>query len=125
MRYIHAKGIEIPLYRGYLLIIISNASDKVRKYIPDFEDEQPFAHTCFTPYRGNEGFAIVLNFEHSHGIVRNGTIAHEAVHAADMIAYCRGIEPDFENDEPMAYLIEWICNEVHRFVNKKGFTVAL
>jgi acetone carboxylase gamma subunit len=44
-----------------------------------------------------------------------GVMAHEAVHIADFIFTNCGITHDLDNDEPFAYLVEWIINELYEF----------
>lgn len=41
-----------------------------------------------------------------------GTIAHEADHATSHVFKIRGIEADLDNDEPHAYLIDWIYRQI-------------
>jgi len=35
-------------------------------------------------------------------------LVHECVHAANYTLESRGVKSDFNNDEPQAYLVEWI-----------------
>jgi hypothetical protein len=37
-------------------------------------------------------------------------LAHEAVHAAYAVMECRGIKPDFNNEEFVAYYVQWVMN---------------
>lgn len=55
------------------------------------------------------GIIILLNKPKEIG---NGVIAHEAYHAANMIAARLGFSPEniTEDDEPCAYLLQWIAN---------------
>lgn len=41
-------------------------------------------------YKGKKGFS---------------TLAHECVHAANWVLRDRGVQPDFDNDEPQCYLV--------------------
>lgn len=41
-----------------------------------------------------------------------GEIAHEAVHAANFLLRDLGVETTMKNDEPHAYLVQWICEEL-------------
>lgn len=45
-------------------------------------------------------------------------LAHECVHAANMMFLDRGIKPDSDNDESMAYLVGWIFKNCVRRMNK-------
>lgn len=119
--YIRFKALDIPIYRGKFIIIVSNDANKVKKYLPEFRDKSPYAHTWQINWNGNQGFAVVFNFENEHRPIFNGTIAHEALHVVDFILEDRGVQPDFINDEPSAYLLEWIVDEIYRFCEKYSF----
>lgn len=121
MKYLHLKELEVPLYRGKLVIILTNDKEKLQKYIPDFEDKEPYAHTWLINWKGKQGFVIVLNFDNSYRKIHNGTITHEAIHATHFIAQERGLEADFQNDEPITYLAEFITDEVYKLMKKHKF----
>jgi len=117
-KYFHMKSTDVPLYRGKLVIILSNDSDKITKQIPEFDKEDPYAHAWLVEHHKYQWFTIILNFHNKQRDVCHGTIAHEAAHAAAFILGDRGVAPDFINDEPVAYLIEWITNEVYKHMKK-------
>lgn len=121
LNHLHLKELEVPLYRGKLVIILTNDKEQLQKYIPDFEDEEPYAHTGLVNWKGHQGFVIVLNFENSFRKMHNGTITHEAIHATHLIAQKRGIEADFLNDEPITYLAEFITDEIYKLMTKHNF----
>lgn len=121
MKHLHLKELEVPLYRGKLVIILTNDKEQLQKYIPDFEDEEPYAHTWLVNWKGKQGFVIVLNFENSFRKIHNGTITHEAIHATHFIAQERDIEADFLNDEPITYLAEFITDEIYKLMTKHKF----
>ena len=116
--YLYIKSHKIPLYRGYFVIILSNSVDKLRKYLPDFDNKEIYAHSWYEKYRSKQGFIMVLNFDNAYREITHGVIAHEAMHLTNMIASLRGIEPDFNNDEHLAYLTEWIVDTVYKFIPK-------
>lgn len=118
MKYLHLKELEVPLYRGKLVIILTNDKAELQKYIPDFMDEEPYAHTWLVNWKGKQGFVIILNFNNSRRKIHHGTIAHEAIHATHFIAQERGIKADFLNDEPIAYLAEFITDHVYELMEK-------
>ena len=120
MKYLHKKTIGVPLYRGNLMIILTNDKKHLQKYLPEFRNIGIYAHTWCCNINKIESFVIVLNFDNSFRKIHNGSIAHEALHAANFIAKDRGIESDLENDEPIAYLTEWIVDEIYEFVNEHG-----
>lgn len=122
--YIHIKEKWIPIYRGKLVIILSNSTQKVKKLIPELLGSSVYAHTINQNWHGVDGYIIVLNFDNQARHIFPGTITHEAIHCAHFLARGRDIIADFENDEPIAYLVEWITDEVYKFVYKKGFNIT-
>jgi len=122
--YIHIKEQYIPIFRGKLVIILSNSVKRVKKHIPDFGHSELYAHAILQDWHGIEGYIIVLNFDNKERQIFPGAIAHEAVHCAHMLADCRDVVADFENDETIAYLVEWITDEAYKFVYEKGFNIT-
>jgi hypothetical protein len=51
-------------------------------------------------------------------------IAHEAVHAANYILSDRGVLCDHDNDEPLAYLVEWVVSKVVDALKRKRVKVV-
>jgi hypothetical protein len=120
--YLHKKVIKVPLYKGLLVLIFSNSVEKVKQVVKDYNRNSVYAHAWRFNYKGKEGNAIILNFNNDEKLT-HGTIAHEAYHIANFIADSRGLIPDHINDEPIAYLITWITNEVYKFMNKNNFKI--
>jgi UDP-galactopyranose mutase len=121
MKYLHLKELEVPLYRGKLVVILTNDKEQLQKYIPEFNDIEPYAHTYLINWKGEQGFVIVLNFDNSYRKIHNGTIIHEVIHATHFIAQERGIEANFINDEPITYLAEFIADQVYKLMKKNKF----
>jgi len=117
------KSLNIPLYRGKFIVVITKSPAKIKKYIPDFDDENIYAHSYYANYKKKQGFYIILNFKSQFGKVNHGTIAHEAVHTAHFIMKSRGIIEGFDNDEAEAYLVEWITDQVYKFIKKIKYKV--
>jgi hypothetical protein len=65
---------------------------------------------------------IVLNFWEPTANITHGIIAHEAIHAVNYIAEYAGMQHDIVNDEPFAYLTEWVVDQVYKSVDKNGLT---
>lgn len=53
-----------------------------------------------------------------------GTIAHEAGHAARFVLSRAGVDLDFENDEPEAYLTGWLVNVIHALLEKHKLRIT-
>lgn len=119
--YYNRKIINIPIYRGKLVLIFSNDLDKVKK-IPYFEGSENYAK-CIRSYLGTwEAVYIIINFNAKTPIT-HGVLTHETIHAANFILEGRGILSDYNNDEPLCYLAEWINNEIYTFMKEKKFEI--
>lgn len=111
------------MYHGVFIWMLSNDTDKINKRIKGY-DEEPYAHCFELEWSKKYGVCILLNFNHSWGSkISYGTISHEAVHAVSFLFDSRGVVPDFNNDEPQAYLVEYIVDEVVKFAKSKGFKI--
>lgn len=121
--YAKVKAIPVPLYRGRFIIILSNSVEEVQKTIPEFKKEQFYGHSWHINYKNRDGFAMVLNFENKISKMTHGTIAHESVHIANFIADSRGLVSDFDNDEPITYLVQWIVDQTYLFIEKNKLKV--
>lgn len=101
----------IPLYAGELIIIKGECAEICQEYdLPDMHGSSAFAfHSPLENGYSRFGIAFIDSFT-------PGVIAHEALHATHFIFKDRHIDCDLENDEPQAYLLEWIVNECHKFL---------
>lgn len=117
MKYLKIKSIHIPLYGSNFVIISSNSSKKISKIVEGYKRKDPYATTAEGNYDGKRAVFVILNFDNKYAKIDYGVIAHECLHATHMIAEDKGIIPDFQNDEPLAYLLMWMVNEVHQFIN--------
>lgn len=121
--YIHFKAIKIPLYPGKLVIVLSNSCEKVKELLPAFDRSFFFASTWPSAYKGKKAYFIVINFHNGFDKVTHGTIAHECVHATNMVLDDVGIHADLVNDEAQAYLLTWMVDQVHKFAEKNNFKI--
>ncbi len=123
-KYFYIKTLDIPIYRGKLVYIISNDVERLKINIPKFSDNEIYAHTYFREYCGKQGFYIILNFSSKYRNILHGTIAHECLHATNFILRDRGLELSVEGDEAQAYLLDYIVDKLYEFVKKNNFTVV-
>lgn len=119
--YLHKKEFEIPLYRGKFVVILTNDVSFLQKYIPQFEHKEVYAHSWLINWKGKQGFVMILNFDSNTRKIYHGVITHEALHVVHFIAQCRGMVPDFENDEHLSYLSEWVSDKVYSFARQHNF----
>lgn len=117
------KSVKIPIYRGYLVLVLSDNIDNVKDKIYDFDSHEVYAHSILSNYKGMEGYYMILNPSDIKAKSIHGLIAHEAVHIANMLAESRGFIADLSNDEPIAYLVEWIVNNVIEMIKKLNINI--
>lgn len=112
--------IEVPLYKGTLVVVCCNNSAVVKNRFPDLDiDAEIFAHTYTGGnWNGKNARIVLLNPLSQVANLNSGVIAHEAYHVVSGIMSHVGVYPSFDNDEPMAYLIEWVVNNIHRVVDR-------
>jgi len=118
--YLKLHEIDIPLYRGKLIIILTNDMDELQEKIPNFSAPEIYGHSIMTNWNGHQGFCVILNFDNQFQNITHGAIAHEALHISSMICQGRGINADFYNDEPQAYLCGWIVDVIYSFLSKEN-----
>lgn len=106
------KSKKIPLYTGKLIIIQleekENMSDVAKKYNINY-DVSNYDGMAFIE---NQNYIIAFGKNTSYSIV-----AHESLHAVSYIFDAHNMVMDCKNDESIAYLLEWIVEECHKFIN--------
>jgi len=124
-KHFYKKEQNVPLYHGKLVIIFTNDTERLKRCIPEFGDNEVHAQAWISDWKGFQGFFVILNFKNSYSKITNGMITHESIHIAHFIAKERGFKADFENDEPITYLAEFITNEIYKFMDKHNFKAKL
>jgi len=114
----------IPIYDINLQIVITNDIDKFSKIIPENNKEDIYATTWGHNYKNKSFITVVLNFDNKYMKVTHGVIAHESNHVVSMICDRLGISIDPNNDEATSYLLDYIVDKIHKFINKKGFKIG-
>jgi hypothetical protein len=111
---------KIPIYGGTLVVVIVTTSKEIVDMLKDdtLVDCTGVAYT--DEMKTNSGYhnryTIILNEE--YGNLNYGVVAHEALHITHMVFENKGIRPSTVNDEPQAYLIEWVVNKVFKSLDK-------
>lgn len=102
------KNIIVPIYRYALKIVIFDDFKEVKEAIPDIDS--------------NDSKGLLLDYGDRSIICvpphDTLTIVHECEHAKNAIWRRIGFIPTLENDEPDAYLIEYLYKEVMKIVKK-------
>lgn len=112
MRY---KKVDIPIYFGYLTIIFANnfkkAISKFKLNTGGRNNLHEYGAITFgqRDKKGVTDYYLVFHSNASHS-----EIAHEALHIVNWIFKDRYIELDLINDEPGAYLLGWVIDQVYK-----------
>ncbi len=118
-RHYKQKRLIVPIYKSLVYFIDTNNCDKLNSTHPTTEENEPYAFASnLKKYRNGtitNYYVIVLNTKGSYKKPSIGVLAHECLHLVDMIFRNYGVKPDFKNDEPNAYLLEYFVNEAMKF----------
>jgi hypothetical protein len=115
-KYYKEMQFELPIYGGDITFIHSNDIDKINEKHDigrHFSHASTYEHNVKTddPDVFHYKYFIVLNSKSKLGNVGIGCLCHEAFHLSNMICLNKGFIPTFENDEPQAYIIQYIFNK--------------
>lgn len=114
------KEIKIPIYEGSIIFCFVDKYAEINRALKfpigfelevmDIEDpEQHFSAFVFEhPGNGKVVVAMTKASKLEH-------LIHECVHVMSLVFKNRGIKGDWNNDEPMAYFIEWVFKELYSF----------
>lgn len=118
------KEINIPIFRGVLVVILSDLNEEVENITGKEHDGHFVYAECVktvwdVSYDGDEvthrdAYCVILNNKFKGG-VKIHDIAHECLHVTHMILQDTGVTPDFNNDEVECYLMGWIFEQVYDF----------
>jgi len=109
------KKIFIPIWDGEIILIYGN-QEKAYKYI-----DKKHNGLDVSKYVGSQGnhFKVISNDDsrsYSYLVIYEGynnhTVYHESLHAAWELLNDRLVEVSYDNQEPLAYLVDYISNEV-------------
>lgn len=111
-----SKKIKIPIYEGLLYIQISNnRSEECLKLGITIPEE--YNNNLGLAISSDETFIYVISITED-AVNMHDIIAHECLHICNDIFKHRYIKPDLDNDEPQAYLLGWLVNQVYRYIEK-------
>ena len=113
MNEIIKAGFKIPIYYGYLYILICDNIELIAKQY-DMPGVKNDLHDAFVFSEGNRYYLATKQK------ITSGAIAHEAKHLVNKIFKDRGIGIDIENDEAECYLLGWIVRKIHYVFYKNG-----
>tara|TARA_A100000164_G_C21939621_1_gene789928 strand:+ start:1144 stop:1494 length:351 start_codon:yes stop_codon:yes gene_type:complete len=115
---IRKKKFKVPLYGQHFNVVFyddDNEFDQMfeKEGIPLLVKDHEGA-VC-----SKNGLFYVFFATDKKGYPTPGLIAHEAKHLVNEIFIEIGYNLDRENDEPEAYLLMWVVNRIHEFLNEK------
>jgi len=110
---------DIPIYFGYLRIVITKDFDKACKKLKvktnGLDVKNYGALVLETDFTKNGCFRYTIM------LPRNASpqlISHESVHLVNNIFLNCNIQLDRHNDEPQAYLTGWFVSEINKALKK-------
>lgn len=117
------KILKCPLYPVWVCYIASDSEEEINKRRKlDIEDFGiGYAIRQGIQLRGEKEKVICVfiiinpNFKVKELYLSPGVIAHECLHGSSFILEYVGIHASHVNDEPQAYLIEYLIEEAHKF----------
>ena len=111
----------MPLYEG--IIVVTEIVD----HLENSPTINKFDVECGLEYENGwdfvDGTVVMTSDGKTHIIFRRsamrpGVVVHECFHALTRICKDLGIKYDPDNDEPMAYMLTWLVDEVYRTIAK-------
>lgn len=114
---IKPKVIHVPIYDGKLYVYRATNKKQLKrlckKYSLSYEDALQCRAFVFIPRGSCSTWCAIFRDDDIPYII------HECVHLSNMIFKDRGITPDLDNDEPQAYLLEFLFKKVKNCLKKK------
>lgn len=118
---LHRNTEPFPIYDSILLdIIISDNHEEISAVLePEDRDDTYYACVSRTYFKKDKdstpikAVTVILMTEFSKDTrITSDIIVHEAVHVKNKLYMTLGIKNDRNNDEPEAYLMEWIFKKI-------------
>lgn len=109
------KTVSVPLYNADLILYkCADISELENKY--DLVDLHGYEAVSFKHPR-KDGYArYIIAFGENP---TNNTIAHESLHAVSDLFDDHCIKMDLNNQEPQCYLLGWVVEQCHKFLDSK------
>lgn len=105
------KKITIPIYNDTVYVDTYIEQKEVKdKY--DYDASPTNEAFCF---RSEKGVVVVFN----KNKITSQVIVHECVHIVNFIFAKKGIDLDIHNDEPQAYLMDYIFGKINKLLTFK------
>jgi len=105
-----SKTINIPIYGGKLIVIVSKDIALIAKKYKLTVDVSNFGAFTFKDKFKYRNYIMVLEDDWRSNVV------HELVHIVNHIYLDCAMQLDRHNDEPQAYLMGWLYEEIDKFL---------
>ena len=111
----------MEIYNKELILVISKDVDKSiekldKEHGCEYDDSIKYYAVTSTFSNTNGGMAYYITLP-AEALTKD-TIAHEAFHATVRILDHIGIDFNLGNQEPFAYLLEYLVREIHKCIDK-------
>ncbi len=116
------KKIKIPIYGvSFNLVIYNEPSDMMNVLPKGFEWQHDPEDWDGGVYRVNGNLYLALRDYDNNGYKypTPGIISHECKHLVNDVFMYIGQKLDPNNDEAECYLLQWLVNRTHEFLNEK------
>ena len=111
--------IKVPIYDREIEVIIYDKQEEAEKFLGERGIEFKIGHYSGAALMNNETQEQVLMLDSTiEGFPDRGIIAHEAKHLVNDLFVCINYKLDMHNDEPEAYLLGYLVNEIHKIIDK-------
>ena len=102
------KSFIVPIYDFKIEVVVFDNISEARNKYPEFMTTGTKA--CTIEYFDNSRVKIIVpSYKYS-------SVVHELEHAKNLIWKVKGYKPQEDNDEPDAYLIEYLYDKVDKII---------
>lgn len=104
------RVINIPIWDFRVEVSVFDSLSEAREKYPDFMTEGIVA--CTVEYIGDTKCKLIVPSNDYSNVV------HELEHVKNLVWKTKGYKPQADNDEPDAYLIGWLFEQVDKIIKK-------
>lgn len=110
------KRIKIPIYFGLLEIVVcTNLKEALIKNKEPLNGFNPENYEAFVWDDLSSGIAVYKIY--IKPTASHKTVAHESIHIVNLLFNNIGAKPYLNNDEPQAYLLGWVVEQIHKVLD--------
>ena len=109
------REVTIPIYFGTLVMIFTDELERLNSVYKTNIKEEDYEAVVFTEVNKSNKFVVAIKQKNW------SVIAHEAIHVVNSIFLSCNILLDRDNDEPQAYLMGWVIQQIDDFLQEVEF----